>query len=70
MFPRYSPLGSKEASSLGQRSQGLEVTPELVRKIADLVYAALQRDLAIERERSARSVQQGGRALGRGTGKE
>lgn len=38
-------------TSPGQRTQGLAVTPELVRKIADQVYALLQRDLAIERER-------------------
>jgi len=32
--------------------QSLEITPELVNKIADQVFQELKRDLAIERERS------------------
>ena len=41
-----------EPASPNQRGQPLVITPELVKKIADQVYAMLQRDLAIERERS------------------
>ncbi len=34
-------------------SQAGEITPELVRQVADLVYAALLEELRLERERSS-----------------
>lgn len=43
----------------------LEITPELVMKIADQVYAALLRDLVIERERSRRITEVRIRGTGR-----
>jgi hypothetical protein len=65
MFPHYSPPGSQKAAPAGPSKGGLEITPELVRKIADLVYTVLKRDLAIERERSGASGAPWGRKTGR-----
>ncbi len=58
---------SKRAETGTSISPGsrLEITPELVMKITDQVYAALLRDLAIERERSRRI----GEVRLRGTGR-
>jgi hypothetical protein len=47
---------SQAASKTGQPGQGLSITTDLVKQIADRVYAALQRDLMIERERSRRPL--------------
>jgi hypothetical protein len=49
--------GSESAppAQASQSAQGIEITPELVRQIADQVYAALLHDLALESERSRRS---------------
>ena len=42
------------------------LTPELVRAVAERVYALLQRDLALERERRPRRSGQGRRPYGEG----
>lgn len=34
-----------------EQAQGRSITPELVREVADRVYALLKKDLQIERER-------------------
>ncbi len=65
MNPEVSESGGREANQSSQNNPGQEITPELVMKVADLVYAALQRDLALERERS----RQPGRRRERGTGR-
>jgi len=45
------------ASSAGAPSpQKIQITPELVRAVADKVYAQMRRDIKLGRERSPRSV--------------
>lgn len=43
--------GNKLLSESRQATQEAEVTPELVRRVADKVYARLLKDLRIEKER-------------------
>lgn len=45
--------------------QEVALTPDLVRQIADRVYSALLRDLAIERERSRRTGLNRAQGIGR-----
>lgn len=43
--------GNSQASSGGAAGNGNQITPELVRQVAEKVYAMLLRDLRIEMER-------------------
>lgn len=45
---------SSNASTSSSPPQGQRLTPELVQAVADRVYAMLQRELALERERAPR----------------
>ena len=45
------PLSGTPAESPGTPNQGGQITPELVRQVADKVYALLVKELCIEKER-------------------
>lgn len=52
MKPKDTQPENQEMIPPIQSSQDLEMTPEMVKKIADMVYSELQRNLVLEHERS------------------